>query len=67
MKQLIINKENPNGIFKDVAEDTTETNLPETPNGEDAIKTFFEGLADGETNSIAKIRALAQEFLNNTK
>ena len=38
-----------------------------TPNEEDAIKIFFEGLADGETNSIAKIRALAQEFLNNTK
>ena len=61
-----------NGIIREMTEEElaeTQKNIPSTPtpNGEDAIKTFFEGLADGETNSIAKIRALAQEFLNNTK
>ena len=61
-----------NGTYRDMtAEEIAEfeKNIPTTPtpNEEDAIKNFFEGLADGETNSIAKIRALAQEFLNNTK
>ena len=32
----------------------------------DAITAFFEGLASSETNSIAKIRNLAQAFLDNT-
>lgn len=32
----------------------------------DAITEFFEGLASSETNSIAKIRNLAQTFLDNT-
>lgn len=30
---------------------------------ETALKDFFTGLASGETNSIAKIRELAQQFL----
>lgn len=33
---------------------------------EEALQSFFEGLASGETNSIAKIRALAQKFIDST-
>lgn len=37
------------------------------PTQEQALRMFAETLADSETNSIAKIRAAAQEFLNNTE
>ena len=59
MKQLLINSENPNGKILEVADE----NAPETA---EPIKAFFEGLADADTNSIAKIRALAREFLEKT-
>lgn len=53
-----------NGEYLEV-EDTQEP-LPEEPtevNNEDALKDFFIGLSSGETNSIAKIRQLAKDFL----
>lgn len=59
MKQLLINKENPKGVILEV-EEREEKVLEEI----DPIKAFFEGLASADTNSIAKIRALAREFLN---
>ena len=56
MKQLIINEQNPNGMVVEIEE-------LGAPASKDAIRSFFEGLASGDTNSIAKIRALAKEFL----
>ena len=62
-----------NGIYRDM----TEAEIAEAENlaaeeaaaqsDENAINAFFAGLASSDTNSIAKIRALAQEFLNNTR
>lgn len=64
MKQVFFNKENPNGIVVEVED---EIAVEEQPIGDDEpIKAFFEGLASTDTNSIAKIRALAKEFLANT-
>jgi len=64
MKRLIIDKEHPNGIVVEVED---EIAVEEQPIGDDEpIKSFFEGLASTDTNSIAKIRALAKEFLANT-
>lgn len=34
--------------------------------GRDALSAFFSGLASSDTNSIAKIRALAKTFLENS-
>lgn len=61
-----------NGIYRDMTEaeiSKMQKDAPEepTPNEEDAINNFFAGLASTDTNSIAKIRALAQDFLNNTR
>ena len=61
-----------NGIYRDMtAEELAEVeNLAAEEVGqsdENAINAFFAGLASTDTNSIAKIRALAQEFLNNTR
>jgi len=64
MKRLIIDKEHPNGIVVEV-EDEIAVEEVSTENDE-PIKAFFEGLASTDTNSIAKIRALAKEFLANT-
>lgn len=63
-----------NGIYRDMtAEEEKEwlANQPESieeipteeVDNETALKDFFTGLASGETNSIAKIRELAKEFL----
>ena len=64
--------ENGKVITRDMTEEEIaeiENNAPAepTPNEENAINNFFAGLASADTNSIAKIRALAQEFLNNTR
>ena len=64
MKQAIFNKEHPNGIVVEV-EDEVAVEEVSTENNE-PIKAFFEGLASTDANSIAKIRALAKEFLANT-
>ena len=64
MKELIINKEHPNGIIVEVEDTQTE----ETPaENKEPIKAFFEGLASTDTNSIAKIRELAKQFLTDTE
>ena len=65
-------KINDNGIIRDMTpEEIAEMYVPEPSespqNDENAINAFFAGLASSDTNSIAKIRALAQEFLNNTR
>ncbi len=62
MKMLKIDSKNPNGIFAYI----TDEPIPEQPEAVEPIKTFFEGLAAVDTNSIAKIRALAREFLEKT-
>lgn len=62
-----------NGIYRDMTEEEIaemkSVVIPDEPpqNDERAINAFFAGLASADTNSIAKIRALAQEFLNNTR
>ncbi|MBE6766931.1 MAG: hypothetical protein IKL62_01970 [Clostridia bacterium] len=56
MKQILFNKKYPNGRLIDVAE-------PNTPVAPNPIREFFEGLSSADTNSIAKIRALARAFL----
>ncbi|MBQ8550248.1 MAG: hypothetical protein IJ426_02785 [Clostridia bacterium] len=61
MKQVIFSSENPKGLVVEI-ESTAEA----TPI-KDPITEFFEGLASADTNSIAKIRALAKEFLTNTE
>ena len=62
MKQVIFDKEHPNGIIVEVEDTTVEEEV--SAGGNEPIKAFFEGLASADTNSIAKIRALAREFLN---
>ena len=62
MKQLIINDKNPNGKIIEVNVSADVENKPSDP-----IIAFFEGLASADTNSIAKIRALAKVFLENTE
>lgn len=42
---------------------TEQSSLTET----EALNQFFNTLASSDTNSIAKIRAAAQNFLNNTQ
>lgn len=42
---------------------TEQNSLTET----EALNQFFNTLASSDTNSIAKIRAAAQNFLNNTQ
>ncbi|MFR5876877.1 MAG: hypothetical protein ACLUFN_10350 [Eubacterium sp.] len=50
-------------------EDFEEIERSETvkPSGDDATREFFETLSSTETNSIAKIRAAAQKYLDDTK
>ena len=62
MKMLKIDSENPNGIFAYIADEP----VSEQVEAAEPIKTFFEGLANADTNSIAKIRALARDFLEKT-
>lgn len=62
MKQLIINQENPNGIIVEI-EAVTET----LPPAEEPMRLFFEGLASADTNTVAKIRELAKQFLADTE
>lgn len=42
---------------------TEQSSLTET----EALNQFFKSLASSDTNSIAKIRAAAHNFLNNTQ
>lgn len=64
MKQVIFDEQSPNGRIVEVDDIPTE----ETPaENKDAIKVFFEGLASADTNSIAKIRELAKQFLTDTE
>lgn len=57
-----------NGVLREMTDDELQqcAAAEENAGGEDALTEFFAGLASGETNSIAKIRALAREFLNKT-
>ncbi len=49
-------------IYTPVPEETAEQ-----PTADNATKEFFETLSSAETNSIAKIRAAAQKYLDDTK
>ena len=59
-----------NGEYRDAtpAEEAMLTAPDAMPEAErsDPLEAFFAGLASGSTNSIAKIRLLAQEFLDQT-
>lgn len=61
-----------NGIYRDMTAEEEKAWLESHPesneettevDNETALKDFFTALASGETNSIAKIRQLAKEFL----
>lgn len=52
-----------NGRYEEIE---LEEQLATEQNSEAAMKRFFETLANSETNSIAKIRAAASEFLSAT-
>ncbi len=67
-------KINDNGITRDMTpEEESEyitmqstKNFSEEEKYDEALKSFFEALADNQTNTIAKIRNLAQQFIDNT-
>ncbi|MDE6470010.1 MAG: hypothetical protein K2L19_03190 [Eubacterium sp.] len=50
-------------VYTPVPEETAE----QQPTADNATKEFFETLSSAETNSIAKIRAAAQKYLDDTK
>lgn len=55
------------GIYRDATSEEESLILENTCNATtetDALGEFFTGLASADTNSIAKIRRLAQAFLN---
>lgn len=49
-------------VYTPVPEETAAQSIPDN-----ATKEFFETLSSAETNSIAKIRAAAQKYLDDTK
>lgn len=67
-------KINDNGITRDMTPEEeskfitmqSTNNISEEEKYDEALKSFFEALANNETNTIAKIRNLAQQFIDST-
>lgn len=63
-----------NGIIRDMTTEEESEYIANKPQKEEktvdtktALQSFFEGLSSSETTSIAKIRALAKKFIEDTE